>query len=180
MRLSNSLVEQSRFLLLGKIVGTHGLKGNIKVHSFAETPAIFKPGSRILVKSTRNREKAYEIRWARPHTQKILLSLNGIDDRSVAESLIGSELFIEKAALPELEDDSFYWYDIIGLLVYTTEDVYLGKVESIIATGSNDVYVVKDPDKEQDNEILVPALESVVVEIDLNRGVMRVVLPDGL
>jgi 16S rRNA processing protein RimM len=75
-----------------------------------------------------------------------------------------------------LENGSYYWIDLIGIEVYTAEDDYLGRIESIIETGSNDVYVVKDKKK----EVLIPALKSVVTDIDLSQKRMQVDLPDGL
>ena len=86
----------------------------------------------------------------------------------------------ERVALPELEEGSYYWCDIIGLAVFTTDEQYIGRVESIISTGSNDVFMVKDLDKGDDNETLIPALESVVLEIDFEHKTMRVALPEGL
>ena len=173
-------MEKNGFLPIGKIVGAHGLKGNIKVYSYAESLSVFEPGSSILVINTKGSKKTYKIKWVKPHTRVFLLSLKGIGSRDSAETLIGSELFIEKAKLPELEDGSYYWFDIIGLSVFTTDEQYLGKIESIISTGSNDVFVVKDPNKEQKNETLIPALESVVLEIDFKFKTMRVDLPEGL
>jgi 16S rRNA processing protein RimM len=85
-------------------------------------------------------------------------------------------LFIPETELPELDEDTYYWFELIGIEVYTTEDEYLGRIESVFPTGSNDVYVVKDRQK----EILVPALDSVVIDIDLEHKRMRVDLPEGL
>ncbi|MEE8480397.1 MAG: ribosome maturation factor RimM, partial [Desulfobacterales bacterium] len=79
-----------------------------------------------------------------------------------------------------LEDGSYYWFDIIGLSVFITDGKCIGNVESIFPTGSNDVYVVKNPNNDLDSEILVPALESVVLSIDLKNKKMHVNLPDGL
>ena len=70
--------------------------------------------------------------------------------------------------------------DLIGLSVYTIDGDCLGRIDSIIPTGSNDVYVVKNMVDGKENEVLIPALESVVVEVDLNREIMRVDLPEGL
>jgi 16S rRNA processing protein RimM len=108
------------------------------------------------------------------------MSLKGITSLSLGEMLVGSEIFIEKRILPDLEEGSYYWYDIIGISVFTTDDQYIGRVKSIIPTGSNDVLVVKDPNRDKDNEVLIPVLESVVLEIDLKDKTMRVDLPDGL
>jgi len=97
-----------------------------------------------------------------------------------AELLAGAELLIEKEDLPELEHGTWYWTDIIGLDVFAVDDTYIGRVTSIIQTGSNDVYVVKNPDGNNDKEILIPAIESVVAAIDLAKGRMTVDLPEGL
>ena len=163
-------------LLIGKIVGTHGIKGTFRVYSYAESLSVFKPDSLILIRNTRGHEKIHVVNWAKPHKQVILLSFKGIIDISQAEPLIGSELFISKADLPKLEDKTYYWFDIIGLSVFTIDDRYIGRIESIIPTGSNDVFVVKDGDK----EILIPGIESVVLSIDPNKKIMMVDLPDGL
>jgi 16S rRNA processing protein RimM len=169
-------VGETNLLLIGKIVGVHGLKGTVKVCSYAESLSAFKPGGLILARDSKSRDKTYVIQWVKPHTRTILLSLKWVDDRYISETLVGSDLFIEKAKCLEPEDGSYYWFDIIGLSVYTIDEKFIGRVESIIPTGSNDVYVVKN----NDDEILIPGLESVVKEIDLKQRIMRIDLPEGL
>jgi len=173
-------VEKNGFVPVGKIVGAHGVKGNIKVNSYAESLSVFKPGSLILLITPKGFEKSCKIKWVKPHGKLTLLSLEGVENRNSVETLIGSVFFIERAHLPELEDGSYYWLDIIGISVFTTHDEYLGVVESIIPTGSNDVFVVRDPNNAHDNETLIPVLESVILEIDLKLKTMRVDLPEGL
>ena len=168
------------FLPVGKIIGAHGVKGNLKVHSYAESVTVFKPGNLILAIFAGRIEKYFAINWARPHGKAILLSFKGIEDRNTAETLIGAELFIERSALPELEEGVYYWVDIIGLSVFTTDNQYIGRVESIMATGGNDVYIVKNKTKDENTELLIPAIESVVLEIDFKNKTMRVELPKGL
>ena len=77
-------------------------------------------------------------------------------------------------------DDDQRWVDLMGLSVYSLEEDYLGELRSIVQTGSNDVYVVKRVDGTTEIEVLVPALASVVKEIDLDKRLMRVDLPEGL
>jgi len=173
-------VEKKGFLPIGKIVGAHGVKGNVKVYSFAESLSLFEQESSILVVSAKGSEKIFKIKWIKPHGRVVLLSLEGIENRDQAETLIGSELFVKRDSLPKLVDGSYYWLDIIGLAVFTNDEKYIGRVESIIPTGSNDVYVVKDAQKDRDNEILIPAIESAVLEIDLEQKRMIVDLPEGL
>jgi 16S rRNA processing protein RimM len=163
-------------VVIAKIVGVHGVKGTLKIHSYAESLEIFQPGTIISVSSADGRKKDYEIEWIKPHSRGALLALGSISDRDQAMTLIGAELQIDKAALPELETDVFYWYELIGLQVFTINDRYLGRLESIIETGANDVYVVKKDRR----EILIPALKSVVQVIDIKANLMRVDLPDGL
>lgn len=173
-------MEKEDFLTIGKIISVHGLKGNFRISSYADSISVFKPGNPLILKTADAGEREYTIRWVKPHSKTILLSLIEIDNRNSAEALIGAELLIEKATLPELDDGTYYWFDIIGLSVFTNDDQYIGRVESIIPTGSNDVFVVKDPKKDHSGETLIPALESVVLEIDLKRKTMRVDLPEGL
>jgi 16S rRNA processing protein RimM len=173
-------VGKDGFLPVGKIVGTHGVKGNLKVHSYAESVSVFKPDSLILAVHAGKIEKHFAIKWAKPHGKSILLSFKGIEDREKAKTLIGAKLFIERAALPELEEGVYYWVDIIGLSVFTTDNQYIGHVESVMPTGSNDVYIVKNNTKEDSTEVMIPAIESVVLEIDFENKTMRVALPEGL
>ena len=173
-------METSGVIPIGKIVGAHSLNGTSRVYSYAESVSVFKPNSKIILRSPDGQENIYEINWVKPHTRNVLLALKGVNDRTQAEKLIGCELLIEKARLPELEDGTYYWFDLIGLSVFTTEGEFLGRIESIISTGSNDVYVVKPPDGDEKDEVLIPALESVVLDIDLEKQKMQVDLPEGL
>jgi len=173
-------VEKNGFVPVGKIVGAHGVKGNIKVYSYAESLSVFKPGSLILLINPKGFEKNYKIQWVKPHGKLALLALKGVENKNSVETLIGSVFFIERANLPEPEDGSYYWLDIIGMSVFTTDDEYIGVVESIIPTGSNDVFVVRNPNKAHDNETLIPALGSVILKINLKLKTMRVDLPEGL
>ena len=163
-------------MLIGQIVGVHGIKGNCKIRSYAESLSVFQTDSVVIVATSDGRQKTYEINWIKPHAKTALVSLKGVDTRDQAEALIGCELFIEKNRLPDPEEGSYYWFDLIGLDVFDEDQKYLGRLESIIQTGSNDVYVVK----EDDTEILIPALESVVHKIDLKNRRMLVDLPEGL
>lgn len=169
----------SDVLPIGKIVSAHGVTGNVKIRSYAEPTAIFKPGALLLVRKNKGEEKTFSVKWTKPHAERVLLSLKGIENRTQAEALVGSHLFIEKKSLPKPADGDYYWFDIIGLSVFTVQGEYIGRVDSILPTGSNDVYIVKNPE-DRDAEILIPALSSVVVSIDLENKTMRVDLPEGL
>lgn len=173
-------MDTSHLLSIGKIVGVHGLNGVVKVYSYAESVTRYRSGTPLYLKNARGDGFALKIVWAKPHSKTILLSLEGIENRNQAEELIGSELFIEKDALETLEEGSYYWADLMGLSVVGLTGDYIGKITAIVPTGSNDVYVAKRMDGTTEIEVLIPALASVVREVDLDQRVMRVDLPEGL
>lgn len=171
-------MEKAGFLCIGKIAGVHGIRGSLKVYSYVESPSVYESGSRILLEDAAGGKKYYEIVRGNPHKRTILLTLAGVDTRSAAEELIDADIYVDKSVLPGLEEGEYYWSDIIGLEVFSEETDYLGRIESIIPTGSNDVYVVKHPDSGK--ETLIPALGSVIQKIDLEHQTMFVNLPEGL
>jgi len=119
----------------------------------------------------------YRLERARLHQGAVLLKLAGCDDRDAAEAL--RDLLVQVAiedTLP-LEEGEYWLYQILGLEVWTTEDELLGVVQEILETRANDVYVVQDRGGRQ---VLVPALDSVVLDINLEAGRMLVALPEGL
>ncbi len=174
----NDRVVREGLLPIGKITGAHGIMGGLKIKSYADELSIFESGISLFVEKTRGTGKYYTVEWVKPHQRKALLAFEEIKDRTHAEELTGSEIYIEKALLPESEDGSFYWFEIIGLDVFSTDGTCLGCVESIIPTGSNDVYVVKN--RGTGEEILVPAIKQVVLDIDIDGKKIKVDLPEGL
>jgi 16S rRNA processing protein RimM len=170
-------MSSESIVTIGKIVGVHGVKGYIKIHAETESFSLMTPGISVIVREPNGTNRVMEIADARPQGRLLLLRLKGVFDRTAAETLPGSDILIEKSRLPDLEPDTYYWADIFGMSVVTVEGETIGTVASLIETGSNDVYVVKTQDND---EILIPAIGSVVLEIDLDRKIMRVDLPEGL
>lgn len=176
----NSPVADSGQVLIGKIVGTHALKGVLRIYSHGESDSLFGPGRTIFAKTPKGEPRPFKIRWARPHKKVWLVCLEKISHIDQAESLVGCELFVSKTDLPALEEGTYYWLDLIGLSVFTIQGVFLGRVEGVIPTGSNDVYAVSLQEGDKKREVLIPAIESVVHDIDLDQKIMRVDLPEGL
>lgn len=165
-----------RFILIGRILGPHGIAGSLKLASYAESLDAFATGRPVLAVSPDGDETLFEIAWVKAQGRGALLGLEGVATRRQAEALAGCDLFLEKAALPPLEEGTYYWADLIGIEVYSMEGLLLGRIESIFQTGSNDVYVVKLADR----ELLLPALRSVVKSVDLEARRMQVEIPNGL
>lgn len=169
-------MSENRYILIGKIVGVHGIRGGLRIASYAESDALFAAGSLIFMKNSDDQMIPHTIRQAEPHKRGLLLHLEEIRDREHAEHLADADLFIERSVLPQPEDGSYYWHDLIGISVFDAESGFLGKLTAVMPTGSNDVYVVKNGKK----EILIPAIASVVTGIDPESKTMQVQLPEGL
>jgi 16S rRNA processing protein RimM len=175
---------ENGMIRIGRVAGPHGVRGWIKVRPDGGEAEAFAAVRQIRLDGRAGAARHSEIREARPHGNLWRLRLAEVDDREAAERLTGAEIFVPREDLPEPEADSFYWADLIGLRVYdggaeapeSGPGRFLGRLESIIETGSNDVYVVRDGDR----ETLVPALAWVVETVDLAAGIMTVRLPEGL
>jgi len=163
-------------LLIGRIVGVHGVRGNLKMLSFADSLNIFSPGKRITVLTRNGVPQAYTVRWVRPHHRLALMSLEEVKDRDQASALSGSDVYIARSDLPEIDADTYYWADLIGMTVCDESGACLGELTRILRTGSNDVYVVRDSLSER----LIPAVAGVILTVDIAEKTMTVALPEGL
>jgi 16S rRNA processing protein RimM len=165
---------------VGKVVGVHGLKGNLKVHAYAESLSVFESGSGVEVSFADGSHRTLALSWIRPHGRGLLMNLESISDRDQAEGLVGAQLFIDKSCLPALEEDIYYWFQLVGLKVLDRSGALLGKLARVIPTPGNDIYLVKGGSEKEPQEILIPAVGNVVLEIDLKNGTMTVDPPKGL
>ena len=166
----------SDLLSVGRITGTHGVRGMVRVHLYAGDDSALQALDTCILRHRDGRQQTLALARLQGHGKKTLLSLKGYATISEVESLVGGELLVRRDQLPETDDGEYYWADLVGLRVVTEQGAVLGTLEEIIETGSNDVYVVRGGEK----EILVPALADVVLNIDLEKGVMTVEPPDGL
>ena len=169
-------MKQNGFLTVGKIVGTHGVRGMLKVHSYAESAEIFRLEDTVVLTDPSGGKQRVTFDTVKPHKRGLLVSLASIKNRDQARALVGSSLKVPRSSLPPVEEGTYYWADLIGLAVYTADREYLGVLERVMPTGSNDVYVIRD----NGSEVLVPALATVVSAVDLERRMMTVKLPEGL
>jgi 16S rRNA processing protein RimM len=165
---------------IGQIVGAHGIRGAVKVHSFSDSTDCFNKCSDLMIINAHGRRLDHRIEWARPHQKGLRLGIEDMTTRNQAETLVGCGIFIARTCLPPLDPDTNYWVDLIGMAVYTTDDEYIGRICDIIPTGANDVYVVDTPEGYAIDEILLPAIASVVIEVDVPGRRMRVNMPEGL
>ncbi|MFH1146980.1 MAG: ribosome maturation factor RimM [Pseudomonadota bacterium] len=171
----SQLFRNASLVLVGRIVGAHGVKGIVKALSYTESIDSFKAFKTILLTDERGHVQEHSLESSTGKGKTVLLTLSGILCRSEAESVVGTDLYI----YPELReklDGEYFWDEIMGLSVQTEDGTVLGKIASVIPTGANDVYVVHGDSK----EYLIPAVEDVVLDIDLLRGVMTIRPLEGL
>lgn len=168
------------YLEIGQIMRPHGVRGELRMKVRTDYPerVIQDLKTVYLGRNPLHQEAdAYELESARFHKDHLLLKFAGIDDRTEAEMLRGLRVMVDIDDAVPLEEDEFYLYEVIGLTVRTADDIELGTIRSVIETGANDVYVVKG---RAYGEVLIPAHDETIVEIDFDAGVLTVSLPDGL
>lgn len=164
-----------KYITIGKILGTHGNRGALRVLPLTDFPERFEQLTRARV-SLRNslRELIVEDKYA--HKKYIIIKFKEIQTMNAAQELTGGYLVVTREELTPLPEGSYYIFDLIGADVFGIDGRRLGNLTEIIKTGSNDVYVVDTEAK----PLLIPALKKVVKEINLAERRLVVQLPEGL
>lgn len=165
----------TKYLEIGQIVNTFGIKGMVKVKPFTDDNKRFDRLEKVYIKN-KEKLKEYQIEEVKYHKDMILIKFRGIENPEQANLLRNSYLMIDREEKP-LEEGTYYIVDMIGMDVYTDEGEKLGNIEDIFNTGSNDIYVVKS---ELGKQILLPAISDVVKNIDMENKKMVVHLISGL
>jgi 16S rRNA processing protein RimM len=168
---------EPHYLVIGQVVGVHGLRGELAVEILTESPGRFGLLDRVFVGLEDEEPVAWPLDGYRLHKGRALLKLGGCDDRTAAEAFRGLLVQVPRAEALPLAEGEYYEYQIVGLSVRTVAGQHLGEVVEVIDTGAHDVYAVKGPGR---REILIPAIDSVIREIDLEAGWLVVELPEGL
>ncbi|MEJ2385254.1 MAG: ribosome maturation factor RimM [Xanthomonadales bacterium] len=152
-----------RIVPLGHISGVHGVRGWVKVHSLTEPrEAIFDYQPWLLGEAL----EAVRVSEGRKHGNRLIARLEGVDSREAAEERVNRSIAVYREQLPETGDDRFYWTDLVGLTVRLEDGRELGAVERLMATGANDVLVVRG-----EQERLIPFVPGQYVkQVDLDKG----------
>lgn len=166
----------TKYLEIGQIVNTFGIKGMVKIKPFTDDINRFDKLKKVYIKN-KDGKKEYQIQEVKYHKNMVLMKLEGIDTVEQADLLRQSYLLVNRDDEEPLEEGVYYIVDLIGLEVYTDEGVLLGNVDDIFNTGSNDIYVVKDGKGKQ---ILLPGIPDVIKDVDLEEGKITVHLIPGL
>ena len=149
---------------VGRINGPWGLRGHVKVTPLTSNPQRLQPGAVLLVEGRLRRVLDVAAPKGYP-----CVRFDGYSDRAAAETLRGTLIEIEEAQLPSLPEGEYYVHQLIGLAVVTTDGRALGRLETVLHTAANDVYVVR---REGAKDVLLPAIPDVVIAVELDAGRM--------
>ena len=165
-------------LKVGKIVNTHSLKGEVKVISSTDfEEERFKKGSELLITRGNQLIREVVVQSYRNHKNFLLVKFEGIDSVEEAEKLKNLQIKIDSTEVGELEENEFYFHEIIGCEVFDENDKNLGEIIDILTPGANDVWVIKG---ENGKEILIPYIEDVVKKIDITSKKVNIEVMEGL
>lgn len=166
----------TKYLEIGQIVNTFGIKGMVKVKPFTDNIERFNNLEKIYIKN-KSGQTEYKIQEIKYHKNMVLIKFEGIENPEQADLLRNSYLIVDRETEEPLEPGRYYIVDMIGLDVFTDDNEYLGKLEDIYNTGSSDIYVVKN---ELGKQVLLPAIEDVIKNIDMDSKKVIVHLIPGL
>ncbi|CAG0930900.1 Ribosome maturation factor RimM [Planctomycetaceae bacterium] len=167
-------MSKDELIPIGRITGAHGIRGEVKLAPYGPLESVQWETVYIALKG-----KAAEPRKVlkhRVHKGVYLVFLEGVPDRNTAETLAGCEVSVERSGLPDTAEDEYYYAELVGMEVFTEEGKYVGKVENVFATGGNDVLETYGPH----GEVLIPAIESVIVLVEPEKNRITVRLMEGL
>jgi len=166
------------YITVARIGAPYGVRGWVKLHSYTEQalnlldydPWYFRVEDGTAGSPPAEVYLEAPVTEAREHGKGIVAHFRGCDDRDAAMRLRGREIFIRRDQLPEPDEGEYYWVDLVGLEVKTLQDVSLGVVQEMMATGANDVMVVKG-----ERQRLIPyVMDHVIKQVDLDGGTIRV------
>jgi len=164
------------YVEIGQIMGTHGVRGDLRVWPYNYDSPMFRKGGKVFVQQNKSFSE-YEITFIAQANKGIRLHLKGIEDLDAAKKLYKIKIFCPREDFAELDEDEFYLVDMIGMKMLDHQNGRnYGTITEIMETGANDCYVVKG----EEFEILVPAIEGVIQEIDKDKKQITVILPEGL
>ena len=154
-------MELEEIVVMGKVLVPYGVNGWVKVYSFTEKLESFLTYKKLYLSKDQKNWLEIKIKEIKLHGKTIIAKFSEIADRTQAETYKDYLIGVSKDYLPQLNDNQYYWNDLIGLEVLNLQDVSFGLVDTYIETGANDVIVVKG-----DKERLIPYTPMTVLKVD--------------
>lgn len=163
------------WVAVGTIVGTFGIRGDLKVQPLTDFPERFARTPTLYLGDDHT---PHAVESAREHGRIVVVHLGGIDTATAAEKLRGARLYVPATEVVALPADQYYLHDLIGLHVEHIDGTPLGVIADVITAGGNDLFVVRQPQAR--GEVLLPAVKEFVKSVDVASGVVRVAPIPGL
>ena len=157
-------------VVIGTVTAPFGLRGEVKVRPETDYPERFYDLDEVGLRSPDGRSERLKVESVRFHKKAALVKFKGFDDIDAADKLRGWDLVVPESETVDLPEDEFFIHDIVGLRVYTVDGRELGEITEVVRGPANDAYVV--------GETLIPALKSVVREVDIAGRRMVVDMPE--
>jgi 16S rRNA processing protein RimM len=166
-------------LTVGRVVKAHGVTGEVVVEVRTDDPEMrFAPGTILRAKRSDHGERNYVVETVRAHGSRLLVRLEGVDDRDAADALRGSLFVIDSANLPPLDEpDTYYDHQLEGLLVRTTAGRDIGTVAEVLHTAAGELLAVN---RAEAGELLVPFVSAIVTSVSLDSRIVEIDPPEGL
>lgn len=167
-----------QFFKVGKIVNTHGIRGEVRVIATTDFPKErFANGATLYLSQTSGEPKELTVQTARQHKGLWLVKFEDYDNINDVQTFRDHELMVTEADQQPLEEGQYYYHQIIGLTVKTLSGRELGKIKEILSPGANDVWVVQ---RQGQKDLLLPVIDDVVKNVDLENELVEVELLEGL
>ena len=170
-------MEIPGFMTVGRVVKPHGLKGELCVMHYTDSPFLFQELKRIYCRLPGKNPRRLTVESVRLHQEKPLVLFREINGRDQAEVLRGAELMIRRKDLPEEDPDAIMITDLTGLQVLRRDGLLLGVIQEVQMHAGQEIWVIAHP---SGSEILIPAVDEFILDIDLDSGQARIDPPPGL
>ena len=166
----------NNILQVGAVTSTHGLAGEVKVFPTTDDPKRFKKLKQVLLDTGKDM-LPLEVEHVKFFKNMVILKFKGYDRIEDIMGFKGKNLYVTRENAVRLKKDEYFIADLIGMKVYTEDEAYLGELTEVITTGANDVYTVH---MENGKDVLIPAIRQCILDVDVENGVMKVHLLEGL
>ncbi len=164
------------FLQVGVITSTHGIRGEVKVFPTTDDPKRFKRLKEVILDTGKERI-TLEVEGVKFFKQFVILKFKGIDNINDVEKYRRASLLVARENAVRLQKDEYFIADLIGLIVQNEDGDRIGILKDVIETGANDVYSIELDDG---RELLLPAIKQCVLDVDIEAGIIRIHILDGL
>ncbi|KQX69271.1 ribosome maturation factor RimM [Paenibacillus sp. Root444D2] len=166
-----------KLVTVGRIVNSHGIRGELKVVPETDFPERFDKGNALIIVDSQNKQTPVTVQTSRLHKNMFILQFDQFSNINEVEKFKGSLLKIEAKDQQPLEEGEYYYHEIIGCKVVTEEGQELGLVSEVLTPGANDVWVVSLPKGKQ---LLLPVIDDVILDVDIANKTIRIHLMEGL